>query len=129
MFFAILLELYSNSRYNKGQGVFAILRYIYEIIDNIFSEQTLMLDSSGYHRWKIQSCWKSHSCSKFSYKTRGRIELFLGPENICHKFSLLKDEWTFGFVRHPQQVIVVCYLWSCETTHFSFFKVCRRSKL
>ena len=27
MFFAIFLELYSNSRYNKGRGVFAILRY------------------------------------------------------------------------------------------------------
>ena len=28
MFFAIFLELYSNSRYNKGRGVFAILRYV-----------------------------------------------------------------------------------------------------
>ena len=28
MFFAIFLELYSNSSYNKGRGVFAIIRYL-----------------------------------------------------------------------------------------------------
>ena len=28
MFFAIFLELYSNSRYNKGRGVSAIIRYL-----------------------------------------------------------------------------------------------------
>ena len=28
MFFAYFLELFSSSRYNKGRGVFAILRYV-----------------------------------------------------------------------------------------------------
>ena len=29
MFFTIFLELYSSSSYNKGRGIFAILRYVY----------------------------------------------------------------------------------------------------
>ena len=33
MFFAFFLKLYSSSSYDKGQGIFAILRYMYIVWD------------------------------------------------------------------------------------------------
>ena len=48
MFFAIFLELYSNSRYNKGRGVSAIIRYqfAYPQVLTIYQEY-LIYDGIG----------------------------------------------------------------------------------
>ena len=50
MFFAIFLELYSNSSYNKGQGVSAIIRYITGVLIQITYAYLLIQNTLRHDR-------------------------------------------------------------------------------